>query len=444
MTQHLSVMIIGSGAREHTISYAYEKSPQVDRVIVAPCSNFVSYKRKKEVVSSKNGSLKDPPSILSLAKKYKPDLIDVAQDDALASGVVDLLQESGFQVFGPTKQAARIEWDKRWSREFMQRHQIPHPHFRYFDSEANGISYVTELYCEDPTRLLYTKATGLCFGKGALKSTNLEGAIRNIHKMKSFPNEAGKVFLVEEGLVGEEFSCSALSDGKNYKLLKSAQDNKTVYNFDEGDQTGGMGAISPAKVTDSIYHEIEENQISRVINGMASEGVPYQGILYLGGIIVNETPINIEYNARWGDPECQVVLPSVETDYVDIVTACLEGRLREVEVRQDDKIRVCVVGASRGYPHHYSQVTGKRIYGLEEAMEMDGITIFGAGIDVKDGKCYANGGRLLSVVAEGKNILEAKQRAYSAIAHISVEGNNLHYRTDIGWRDVERFLKNLE
>ncbi len=438
MTRDLSVMIVGGGAREHAISNAYEKSPQIDRIVAASGNDFMGYKRKKEVIIDKDCSLKDPQSLLRIARKYNPELIDVAQDDALALGTVDLLQENGFLVFGPTKQAARIEWDKRWSREFMQRHHILHPHFRYFSSEEEGIHYVKDLYEEKPAKLLYTKATGLCSGKGALKSTSLDQAIRNIRRMKSFPNRAGEVFLVEEGLVGEEFSYYALSDGKHYHIFKSAQDNKTVFNFDEGEQTGGMGAISPAKVTDSISREIEENQISRAIHEMDSEGIPYKGILYLGGIVVEGKPMNIEYNARWGDPECQVVLPSVETDYVDIVVACLEGRLNEVEIRQDDKTRVCVVGVSRGYPNDYSDVKGKRIYGLEEVVERTGVMVFGAGVDVQKGKCYANGGRLFSVVGEGRDILEARQNVYAAMAQISIEENNLHYRTDIGWRDVER------
>lgn len=444
MTQHLSVMIVGGGAREHTISTVYENSPQVNKIIVAPGNGFIGYQRKKEVIIDPDCLLKDAQSLLRIAKKYKPDLVDVAQDDALASGTIDLLQENDFLAFGPTKQVARIEWDKKWSREFMQRHQIPHPNFRYFDSEKDGINYVKGLYDKEQAKLIYTKATGLCSGKGALKSTSSDEAIRNIGRMKSFPNRAGEIFLVEDGLVGEEFSYYAISDGKNYHIFKSGQDNKTVFNFDEGDQTGGMGAISPARVTDNISREIEENQISRAINGMDSEGVPYKGILYLGGIVIDGKPMNIEYNARWGDPECQVVLPSVETDYIDIVMACLEGKLDKIEIRQDNKTRVCVVGTSRGYPNDYSDAKGKRIYGLEEAIEMDGITVFGAGIGVRNEKFYANGGRLFSVVGEGKDIFEARQRAYSAIAHISIEGNNLHYRTDIGWRDVERFLRELE
>ncbi|MBN2101952.1 MAG: phosphoribosylamine--glycine ligase [Candidatus Aenigmarchaeota archaeon] len=439
MPQHLSVMVVGSGAREHAISSAYEKSRHVGRIIVAPGNDFIGFKRQKEVLIEKGCSLKDPESILRIARKYKPDLIDVAQDNALERGTVDVLNKSGFQTFGPTRGSARIEWDKRWSREFMERHGIPQPEFSYFDKRRPAIRHVKGIYRRDPEFLLYTKATGLCSGKGALKSTNSREAIRNIKKMKMFPDGAGDVFLVEEGLRGEEFSYYAISDGSTYHPFKSAQDNKTVFDFDEGDQTGGMGAVSPAKVTDGISQQIEEEQIARAIEGMASEGIPYEGILYLGGIVVNGKPMNIEYNARWGDPECQAVLPSVETDYIDVIQACKEGKLSGIKIRQDGKTRVCVVGASRGYPGNYDNVKGKRVYGIERAMGMDGVRIFGAGIDVRDKKFYASGGRLFSVVAEGNDILEARQKAYSAIACISIEGNNLHYRTDIGWRDLRRF-----
>lgn len=434
-------MIVGGGAREHAISCAYEKSPRVNKIIVAPGNDFIAYKRKKEVILDKDCSLKEPYSFLKLAQKYKPDLVDVAQDDALASGTVDLLQENGFLVFGPAKQTAKIEWDKSWSREFMQKYGIPHPYFKHFNSEEKGIEYVKKVYENNPEKILYIKASGLCAGKGALKSTHLDEAVQNIREMKRFPNDAGKTFVIEDTLIGEEFSYYAISDGKNYHVFKSAQDNKTIYNFDEGNQTGGMGAVSPAKITNSISGEIEEKLISRAINGMVSEGMPYKGILYLGGIAVNGKAMNIEYNARWGDPECQVVLPSIQTDYADIVTACLEGKLGNTKIHQDDKTRVCVVGTSRGYPNDYSKVKGKRVHGLEEVMKMNDVTVFGAGITVKNNEFYANGGRLFSVVAEGENILEARQKAYSAMAHISIEGNNLHYRTDIGWRDIERFLR---
>lgn len=443
MVEYLTVLIVGSGAREHTISSAYERSPKVKRIVVAPGNDFIAYGRQKEVITDKNCSLKNPMSILEIARKYKLDLVDVAQDDALGLGTVDLLQENGFLAFGPTETVARIESDKRGSRELMHRHQIPHPNFRYFDSEEDGINYVRGLYSGNPDQLVYVKASGLAGGKGALPSKNLDRAIRNVRRMKEFPDGAGKIFLVEEGLVGEEFSYYAISDGSTYHVFKSAQDNKTVFNFDQGDQTGGMGANSPAMVTAPISKEIEELLIRRAINGMGEERLPYTGILYLGGIVTDGKPVNIEYNARWGDPECQVVLPGVQNDYVDLVFSAVTSELAKIDVVQDSKTRVCVVGASRGYPNDYSTVKGRRIYGIEEAMKMEGVQIFGAGVVVQDGRFYADGGRLFSVVGEGDNIIEARQRAYDAVAHIYVEGNNLHYRTDIGWRDIERFLKAL-
>ena len=450
MTETLAVLIAGGGAREDAISRAYERSPRVDRIIIAPGNDFIGYKREKEVIIDKAGDLKKPQSYLDLARKYHVDLVDVAQDDALAAGTVDLLRANGFAAFGPTKAAARLEWDKKWSRQFMKRNNIPHPQFRYFDSEEPAVAYLAELYTYYPKKLVYVKATGLCAGKGALDSSNLDKALENARKMKGF-GEAGREFLVEDGMIGEEFSSYAISDGKDYFIFKSAQDNKRVYNFDAGDQTGGMGAISPSMAADAHRADIDELLVSRAINGMAAEGVPFEGILYVGGMAIDrsvmnvEWPVmNVEYNARWGDPEGQEVLPGIKTDYASIILACLAKKLKSVDIQQDNKTRVCVVGASRGYPNDYSTVKGKRIFGLEKAMEMEGVTVLGAGIEVRDGKFLAKGGRLFNVIGEGNNILEAKQRAYAAIAHVGIEGNNLHYRTDVGWRDVERFLKALQ
>ncbi len=434
----MTILIIGSGGREHAISCAYEKSQKVKKIIVAPGNDFISFKRRKDVTCDNNCSQKDPESILKIAKKYAPDLIEVAQDDALAAGTVNLLQKEGFQVFGPTQESSRIEWDKKWSREFMQRHDIPSPKFKYFKSEERALGYVEGLY-QDKNKIVYVKAAGLCEGKGALKATNLNDALKAVKQMKNF-GPAGNVFLIEEALKGEEFSYYIISDGKNYQVFKSAQDNKTVFNFDLGPQTGGMGAISPAKITEPITNKIEEEQIKKAIDGMNQEGIPYKGILYLGGIVNENKIMNIEYNARWGDPECQAILPSLETDYVDIVLATINGNVNSVLIRQDNKIRMCVIGVSKGYPVDYSKSKGKRIYGLEEAMEENGIQVFGAGVKMENEKFYTNGGRLFSIVAEGDTLLEAKEKAYGVIAKITIEGNNLEYRTDIGWRDIEREL----
>ena len=439
MAQGIKVMIIGKGAREHAISQAYEQSTEVEGIIVSPGNDFIAYQREKQVLCDDSCSLTNPGSILALAEKYKPDLIDVAQDDALAAGTVDLLQQNGFSVFGPTKQAARIEWDKRWSREFMSKYELPHPNFHHFDEEPKAKKYVSEVYESNPEAILYVKAAGLCSGKGALKSGSLDKALSNIEKMSSF-GESGKVFLIEEGLQGEEFSYYAMSDGKAYITFKSAQDNKPALTFDEGDQTGGMGAISPAIVTTPFTRNIEERFIARAINGMRNEGINYIGMLYLGGMVVKEQPVCIEYNSRWGDPECQAVLPSLKTDYLTLIKACLQGKLASINIEQDAKSRVCVVGASRGYPNDYSQVTGKSIHGLEGVLKMEGINLLGAGISIRDGKFYANGGRLFSIIASADNLPDAREKAYAAISHIHIEGNNLQFRPDIGWRDVERFF----
>ena len=437
VSESLTVLIIGSGAREHAISSAYEKSPRVGKIVVAPGNDFIAYKRKKEIIVEKECGAQELQKIYETAKKHKADIVDVAQDNALANGTVDFLKKRKFTAFGPTKHAAEIEWNKAWSRSFMVRKSIPAPEVRIFSDGETAVEHLKHVYAERPDKPLYIKASGLCAGKGALKAENLCEATWCVRRMKDF-GDAGKTFVIEDGLEGEEFSYYAISDGKTYRVFKSAQDNKRVFNNDEGEQTGGMGVVSPAKVTEQFAAEIVGKQIERALNGMRQEKRKYKGILYLGGIISDGKPMTIEYNARWGDPECQTILPSLDMDYAELVLACCEERLDDAIMRYDKKTRVCVVGASRGYPNDYSAVKGKKIHGLDEAMATPGATVFGAGVDICEGEFCANGGRLFSVVGEGKDVIEARERAYAAISKISVEGNNLHYRTDIGWRDVER------
>jgi phosphoribosylamine--glycine ligase len=318
----------------------------------------------------------------------------------------------------------------------MKRHGLPIPHFASFSSASQAVSYVNKL----PTGACFVKAAGLAAGKGAIKATNKKEAVEAIKQMASF-GAAGETFLIEEALVGEEFSAYAICDGEHFQILKCAQDNKRVFNFDEGPNTGGMGAVAPILATEKSNIKIQIEKIFKTaVVGLAAEGRPYKGILYLGGIITTEGIKIIEFNARWGDPEAQVVLPGINNDYVEIVAACLEGRLNKLRIREDTKTRVCVVGAARGYPGDYTNATGKIIFGLEEAAKMPGVTIFGAGIERSGKKFVTRGGRVFNVVAEGKDIIEARNKAYAAMAKIFVAGNNLHYRTDISWRDVERSL----
>jgi len=445
MPEDITIMIVDGGARGHVLSEAYENDPRVKRIVVAPGNDFVGHNRQKDVVIAKDCSLKDPNSLLAVAQKYKPDLVDVAQDDALDLDTVGLLRANGFPAFGPTRKETIIESSKIWSRGFMLEYDIPSPAFATFSSVDQAVSHLKVEYEKNPDKLLFQKANGLCGGKGALKSRSLKEGIENVRRMKDF-GEAGSCFLIEDGIVrkdgstGEEFSYVVITDGKTYQAFKPAQDNKLAENFDKGEQTGGMGANAPALVvTRELANKIKGNIISRAIAGMSKEGRPYVGILYVGGMEADGEPVVIEFNARPGDPEAQVMWPGV-TNYPEMVLKALDGKLDEVRMADDTRYRWCVVGASRGYPGPVEK--GKRIYGLKEAAKLRGVKIYGAGIAVQDGKFYTNGGGLFSVVGERYDPLTARQLAYEAMSYINIEGNNLQFRTDIGWRDTDRFLGN--
>src|SRR3989338_537802 len=393
MPEDMTIMIVDGGARGHVLSEAYENDPRVKRIVVAPGNDFVGHNRQKDVIIAKDSSLKDPKSLLNVAQRYKPDLVDVAQDDALALGTVNLLRDNGFAALGPTAEAARIESSKVWSRDFMARHEIPSPAFKSFTDSREAIEYLRLEYGKkgNKNKLLFEKADGLCGGKGALRSRSLREGIANVKYMSNF-GTAGSNFVIEDGIVGkdgragEEFSYVVITDGHTYRSFKPGQDNKLAKNFDEGDQTGGMGANAPAQVvTLEIAAKTERCIITRAIAGMAKEGLPYVGILYVGGMEVDGDPYVVEFNARPGDPETQVMWPGVK-NYPEMVLAALKGRLSEVKLRDDIKYRWCVVGASRGYPGDYTQAKGKIIYGLEEAAKLRGISIYGAGITIQDGK----------------------------------------------------------
>lgn len=431
----MRILVIGGGGREHALISTYSKSPKVKKLYSVPGNGLMDYKPEKPTKIYPDIKATDRESIFDIVQREKIDLVDIAQDDPLAQGMVDFLQKKSISAFGPTKSAAQIEWSKDWSRRFMERHNLPIPHFAVFSDAKKAKDYLKKL----PEGSFFVKAAGLAAGKGAMRAENKKEVLAAVDKMKDF-KEAGETFLIEEALVGEEVSVYALSDGKNFKILEAAQDNKQIYNFDEGPNTGGMGANAPAKVVDNteIKKKIEYI-VKKTIEGMRSEGRPYKGVLYLGLIIdKRKNPKIIEFNARWGDPEAQVILPGIKADYVDIVISCIEGTLNKLKVAEDNKTRVCVVGASRGYPGDYSSVKGKEIFGIREASKTDGVRIFGAGIKRSEDRFFADGGRVLNVVGEGKNALEARSKVYQAVSLINIEGNNLHYRTDIGWRDVER------
>lgn len=435
------VMIIGSGAREHAIALKYAQGESVSDIMITPgnqgmlrgIDDATKVGMDLSVGIEPSTSLKDPLGFLRVAIEYKPDLIDVAQDDALAAGTVDILRKSGFTVFGPTKKAARIEWDKQWAREFMRRHDLPIPSFNAFlYGDENAISYAHSLL--DSGSNVFFKASGLYAGKGVIQVTEHEKvteAFNEIQKMGS----ASQIFLVETGLVGEEFSYYAIVNGRNFRSFNSAQDNKKQLNGDNGPNTGGMGSNSPALVTKGLEGKIEDTIIAPTVEGLFEEGITYTGVLYLGGMMDKDgKPWIIEFNSRWGDPECQVVLPGIKGDYYELVTNSLINVFPK-KIENDGLTRVCIVGASSGYPREYKK--GKRIF-VDGSKMPKGTYLLSAGIKMQNGEMITDGGRVFNIIAEEKDVIEARRNALMGMACCNIEGNGLQYRTDIAWRDVER------
>ncbi len=429
----MNILILGSGGREHAIANAYAKNKKIKKIFVLPGNPFMDLTNKK-VTSVLDVSSTDFEKIKEIINKNKIDLVDVAQDDPLALGFVDKITELGIKAFGPTKKASEIEWNKEWSRNFMLKYHLPIPKFKSFNSLSSGRFYVKSLREQE----LFVKASGLALGKGAIKAKNKKEALVAIDQMRNFGN-AGKTYIVEEAMNGEEFSLFVVCDGNNYKMLGSAQDHKTVFNGDEGLNTGGMGCVSNPKIISAkVLKEVENKILIPFMKGMKKEGREYAGILYVGGMITGSGIKIVEFNSRWGDPEAEVLIPGLKTDYLEIVESVINKKLNRLKIKTDNLVRVSIAGCSKGYPDNYSSVKGKKINGLENINKLPNITLFGAGISKSGNNFLANGGRLFHVMAEGLTILQARLRAYGAISMINISGNNLHYRTDIGWRDLER------
>lgn len=429
----MNILVIGQNGREHALAVSYAKSKNVQKVIMTPGNGLTDFSDKK-IKNYPEIGMMGFEKIVEVCKQENIDLVDVAQDDIIAAGYVDKFIKFGIKAFGPTQKASEIEWDKKWARDFMVKYKLPIPHFKSFTNQKEAIAYIEKL----PEQLLFIKASGLAMGKGVIRADTKEEAKAAINAMSTF-GKSGETFLIEEGLIGEEFTLFAICDGENYVITKSSQDHKTVFDGDKGPNTGGVGSVAPTSaLTTSMIQIIRSKIIKPTIEGMKKEGRPYSGILYLGGMITKQGIRIIEFNSRWGDPEAEVILPSITTDYLTIAQAVVEKKLKKLKINFDNKVRISIAGCSKGYPEDYSKVKGEEIFGLMEAMALPGITIFGAGIK-RDGKrFFANGGRVFHLVAEGKNIIDARKKAYTAMKKISIDGNNLHYRTDIGWRDVQR------
>ncbi len=432
----MNILVIGQNGREHALAITYTKSKKVKKVIMTPGNGLTEFQNPK-IKNYPEVAMLDFAGIVKVCKKEKIDLVDVAQDDVIAAGYVDKLENLGIPAFGPTQLASQLEWDKEWARNFMVKYNLPVPKYKVFKDTKTAIDYINSL----PEQILFIKAAGLALGKGVIRADNRKEAIEAVSAMRKY-GKSGETFLIEEALIGEEFSLFAICDGEDFVVVKSAQDHKNIFDSDKGPNTGGVGSVAPTgAIDDLIIHSIEKNIFGPLLQGMKKEGRPYKGILYLGGMVTKKGVKIIEFNCRWGDPEAEVILPSIKTDYLSIVEAVRSQKLKETQIIFDKKVRISIAGCSKGYPGDYSAVKGKEIYGLTEVMKLPNITIFGSGIKRSGKKFFVSGGRIFYVIAEGKNILDVRNRAYKAMRQISIEGNNLHYRKDIGWRDLERMKK---
>jgi len=425
---YMQVLVIGSGGREHAIVWKLAQSPRVEKIYCAPGNGGIA--EKAELVNIK---VEDIERLLKFTKENNIDLVVVGPERPLALGIVDLFGSEGIKIFGPTKELARMESSKAFSKELMKRFGVPTADFKIFkDSEA------AKDYIRTKGTPIVIKADGLAFGKGVIVAKEKEealGAVANIMDFKLF-GSAGDLVIIEECLEGEEASILVISDGNDYVCLASSQDHKRVFDDDKGPNTGGMGAYSPAPVvTDAIFSEIKDKVLSPIIKGLAQEGKFYKGVLYAGLMITKEGPKVLEFNVRFGDPETQAILPRMETDLVDVIEASIDGTLGKLgDLKWRPDVCVCVVMAAGGYPGDYKK--GMEIKGLDELAGLRDVMVFHAGTRRDDSKVLSDGGRVLGVTALGSDIENAIKRSYDAASRINFEG--AHYRRDIGAKALKK------
>lgn len=420
----MKVLVIGSGGREHAICYKLNQSNRVEKIYAIPGNAGIA--KIAQCVNIKIGEEHYFKKIKEIVEKEEIDLTFVGPEAPLVDGIVDYFNDNGLKIFGPKKDAALIEGSKVFAKGFMDRHKIPTPDYKIFKDSQSALKYIKEHAFP-----LVVKYDGLAAGKGVFicrDETEAITAIDEILEKRIFGKDNCKI-IVEDFEEGQEISLLAFCDGKNVICMPSSQDHKRIFDGDKGSNTGGMGAYSPFPlVSTQLLKEIKNKVLFPTIQGLREEGRTYIGVIYLG-LIKNKEGIKVlEYNARLGDPEAQVILPRLETDLVEIVEACLNGRVDEVKVRWSSKPCLCVVLASCGYPDSYEK--GKEITGMDIEDQMDDLIIFHAGTKMKEDKIVTNGGRVLGVTALGKDIFEAKERAYQAVKEISFEG--VQYRSDIG------------
>jgi phosphoribosylamine--glycine ligase len=417
----MKVLVVGGGGREHALVWKIVQSPEVTKVYCAPGNAGISEQATIIPIMAN-----DLNGLLGFALKEKIDLTIVGPEDPLTKGIVDLFESKGLFIFGASQKAAKIEGSKAFSKEMMKKYHIPTAYYEIFSNQDEAVKYIRKQGAP-----IVVKADGLAAGKGVIVCRNVEEAIDSVNKIMlgRIFGEAGSRVVIEEYLVGEEASYIAFTDGKTILPLASSQDHKPIYEDDQGPNTGGMGAYSPAPVvTEEVHERIIEKILRPIIHGMGEEGRPYKGVLYAGLMILDGHPKVLEFNARFGDPETQPVVMRMKGDIIPILEACMKGTLSHCRIEWDNRASLCVVMASKGYPGDYEK--GKVIEGLKEVSRMEGVFVFHAGTALKDGQMITNGGRVLGVTGLGGDISRAIERTYQAVHKISWDG--VHYRTDIG------------
>lgn len=422
----MKVLVVGGGGREHALIRKIKESSKVDEIFCTPGNGGISYDAKCFDVSAT-----DIDGVVDLAKKLSVDLVVVAPDDPLVAGMVDALNDAGFKTFGPRANAAIIEGSKVFSKELMQKYDIPTAEYKVFDNANDAIEYIKEKN-EFPTVI---KADGLALGKGVIIPENLDDAVAGVKEImedKIF-GASGNNIVVEEFLTGPEVSVLAFTDGKCVKPMVSSMDHKRALDGDKGLNTGGMGTVSPNPYyTEEVAAECMDKIFMPTINAMNQEGRTFKGCLYFGLMITPKGPKVIEYNCRFGDPETQVVLPRLKTDIIDIFEAINNETLSELDIEWNEKACACVIMASGGYPKSYKK--GVEITGLTLG-QLDGVTVYHAGTKIENDKLVTSGGRVLGVTALGDSLADALKKSYEAVENIHFD--NAHYRKDIGKRALE-------
>ena len=417
----MKVLIVGSGGREHAIAYSVAKSEKVSKIYCAPGNAGISEYAECVAIGAMEFD-----KIVVFAKENEIDLVIVGMDDPLVGGLVDELEATGIRTFGPRKNAAILEGSKAFSKDLMKKYNIPTAAYENFSDSEAAIKYL-----ETAKFPIVLKADGLALGKGVLICKDFEEAkagVKEIMLDKKF-GSAGDEMVIEEFMTGREVSVLSFVDGKTIKTMTSAQDHKRAGDGDTGLNTGGMGTFSPSPFyTKEVEEYCEKYIFQPTVDAMRAEGREFKGVIFFGLMLTPDGPKVLEYNARFGDPEAQVVLPRMKNDIIDVVEACVDGTLDQIDLQFEDNAAVCVVLASKGYPLQYEK--GLPISGLEEFKKHEGYFCFHAGTKFDDDECITNGGRVLGVTATGKNLKEARANAYKATEWVHFD--NKYMRSDIG------------